>query len=134
MPQRFGEEISEEDAYARLRSAFGHVTDAQLAAWPEEGLWSDLHKRAMNDELAARGLPVREWTDEQAAAEEREYQRIRAGLAVLTTARLAELPEPDEGPWEPLQLRALADELADRRRRHAQEARNEREDRADMLR
>jgi hypothetical protein len=63
MPQRFGEEITEEDAYNTAREALDHMNDQSLMELPESIAWSDIHKRAIADELKARGLPPRVWPE-----------------------------------------------------------------------
>lgn len=60
MPRQFGEEVPEERLYGEAREALGYMSDESLATQPVQ---SDVQKRALTDELAARGLPPREFPD-----------------------------------------------------------------------
>ncbi|MFD4676997.1 hypothetical protein ACFWNN_45290 [Lentzea sp. NPDC058450] len=60
MPRQFGEDVPAEELYRQAREALGFMSDESLQAQPVS---SDIQKRAMVDELAARGLPPRELPD-----------------------------------------------------------------------
>lgn len=55
MPSRFGEEITEQDAYDTAREALQYVSDEGLADM-DSLAHSPIQQRALADERAARGL------------------------------------------------------------------------------
>ena len=60
MPRQFGEEVPAEELYRQAREALGFMSDQSVQTQPVQ---SDIQKRAVVDELAARGLPPREFPD-----------------------------------------------------------------------
>lgn len=55
MTQRFGEEISEQDAYDTAREALGQMSDEGLASM-DSLAQGPMQQQALADERAARGL------------------------------------------------------------------------------
>lgn len=55
MTQRFGEDISEQDAYDTAREALTHVSDEDLASF-DSLAQGPMQQQALADERAARGL------------------------------------------------------------------------------